>query len=167
MISAQSKIDNGKERSKASGDKHILIALDRTENAERAVLYVADFLGGQEGVCATLLSIVAEPSEDYFQSDFERANWLENQYSTTREILENYREILIHSGFSESKIDVRIIINYCTSIAECIIEEQKNLDCCTIVVSRRIISRQEEFLMGSTSSKILHTPKNCAIWVVE
>ncbi len=167
MILARSKIDNNKERLKTPEDRHILIALDRTENAKRAVLYVADFLGGHEGVRATLLSIVTEPSEDYFENDFERADWLDSQYISTKEMLENYRDILIHSGFIESKIDIRIIINYCTSIAECIIEEQKNLDCCTIVVSRRIISRQEEFLMGSTSSKILHTPKNCAIWVIE
>ena len=155
------------ERRAATRDRHILIALDETENAKRALLYAADFLGGQPGVRATLLRIITDPLEDYFENDLERADWLEEQYKTADELLKNYRNILAHAGFEKHKINVRVIMNYCSAIAECILEEQKNLGCCTIVIGRRSISRKEEFLFGSTSSKLLHAPKSCAVWVVE
>jgi nucleotide-binding universal stress UspA family protein len=155
------------ERRSPARDRHILIALDETENAKRALLYVADFLGGQPGVRATLLRIITDPLEDYFDNDFERADWLEEQYRSANKMLKNYRNILVHSGFEKHKINTRVVMNYSPAIAECILEEQKNLGCCTIVIGRRVISRKEEFLFGSTSNKILHAPKNCAVWIVE
>ena len=36
----------------------------------------------------------------------------------------------------------------------------------TVVVGRRGVSRQEEFLFGSVSSKIIHAAKDLAVWVV-
>jgi len=55
----------------------------------------------------------------------------------------------------------------CTSLAECILDEQRRLSCGTVVIGRRGISRKEEFMFGSTSSKILHTAKDCSVWVIE
>ena len=36
-------------------DKHLLIAVDESDSSRRAVLYVADFLGGFPGFTVTLL----------------------------------------------------------------------------------------------------------------
>jgi nucleotide-binding universal stress UspA family protein len=36
----------------------------------------------------------------------------------------------------------------------------------TIVVGRQGLSRKEEFLFGSVSSKIVSHARNCAVWVV-
>ncbi|GBD96621.1 MAG TPA: universal stress protein [Nitrospirae bacterium] len=148
-------------------DRHILIALDESENARRALLYAADFLGGTPGFRATLLRIIPEPPEDYFDSDEERNKWIEDRRSTAKEMLENYRKILIQSGFREDKVDVLINVRSCPSVAKCILDEQKRLGCCTVVVGRRGISKKEEFIFGSTSNKILHNGKNCAVWVIE
>ena len=148
-------------------DRHVLVAIDTSENAKRAVLYVADFLGGVPGFRVTLLSIVSEPSEDYFETDEERKTWIEKQSSESEKLLLKYREVLIQSGFSEEKVVVRVEVINCPSIGDCILEEQKRLGCCTIVVGRRGISKKEEFLYGSTSNRILHSGKNCAVWVIE
>ena len=148
-------------------DRHILIALDESENAKRALLYAADFLGGMPGFRATLLSIIPEPPEDYFDSDEDRNKWIEDRRSTAKEMLENYRKILIQSGFREDKVDVLVDVGSCPSVAGCILDEQKKLGCCTVVVGRRGISKKEEFIFGSTSNKILHNGKNCAVWVIE
>ena len=148
-------------------DRHVLVALDRSENAKRAVLYVADFLGGVPGFRVTLLSIVPEPSEDYFETGEERKAWIEEHSSVAEKMLRNYRDVLIQSGFSEDKVVVRVDIRNCPSIADCILDDQKKLGCCTIVLGRRGISKKEEFLYGSTSSKVLHSGKNCAVWVIE
>jgi hypothetical protein len=55
----------------------------------------------------------------------------------------------------------------CTSIAECILGERERFVCGTVVIGRRGISKKEEFLFESISSKILHSARDCAVWVIE
>ncbi|KPJ98980.1 MAG: hypothetical protein AMK71_10485 [Nitrospira bacterium SG8_35_4] len=148
-------------------DRHVLVALDESEMAEKAVLYVGDFLGGVPGFRVTLLTIIPEPSEDYFNSEEERTAWIEGHRTGALNLLEKYRQILIQAGFKKNKVQVRVDMKKSISLADCILDEQKALDCCTVVVGRRGISKKEEFIFGSTSSKIVHTGKNCAVWVIE
>lgn len=148
-------------------DRHLLIAVDASENAKRAVLYVADFLGGVPGFHVTMLTIIPEPPVDYFDAEKDRGKWIEDQRSEALQRLDKYRQILLQSGFREDKVATVADVRNCPSIADCIIDEQQRLKCCTIVVGRRGISKKEEFLFGSTSNKILHSGKNCAVWVIE
>jgi nucleotide-binding universal stress UspA family protein len=114
-----------------------------------------------------LLNIIPEPPEDYFKTTEERHGWIESHRHKTEQMLENYRQILIQSGFSEGKVSVKLNIKDCPSVAECILDELKELKACTVVIGRRGISKKEEFLFGSTSSKIIHYAKNCSVWVIE
>lgn len=148
-------------------DRHLLIAVDPTENSKRAVLYVADFLGGFPGFRVTLLSIVPEPDEDFFDTEEEKVAWSREKREEADKMLENYRQILIQSGFSPDKVQVRSCVNEMKALSEAILDSQQGLSCCTIVVGRHHKSKSEEFLFGSTSSKIIHEAKNCAVWVVE
>jgi nucleotide-binding universal stress UspA family protein len=148
-------------------ERHILIAVDGSENSKRAVIYVADFFGRYRDVFITLLSIVPEPSEDYFATDGERDQWLEEKKTEMNRILAEYKEILTGRGFQEEQLEVLLIIRVCTSIGEAILEEQERLGCSMVVVGRRGISHNEEFIFGSTSNKILHQAKNCAVMVIE
>lgn len=157
----------GTENFNPVDDRHILIAIDESENAKRALLYAGDFLGGVPGFRSTLLSIIPEPSEDYFESETDREKWIEEQRSRAKELLEKYRQILVQSGFNGNKVDIRIDVRHCPSVAECILDVQRELGCCTIVVGRRGISKKEEFIFGSTSNRLLHSGKNCAVWVIE
>ena len=45
-------------------DRHLLIAVDDSENAKRAILYVADVLRGSHGFRATILNVIPEPPEE-------------------------------------------------------------------------------------------------------
>lgn len=149
------------------GERHILLAVDGSENARRAVLYVGDFLGGNRGFRVTLLNIIPEPPADYFGSEKDRREWADKQRTESLSMLEQYRTLLVQSGFPESRVEVRLDIRFCPSLADRILEEQKKLRCCTVVMGRRGISKKEEFIFGSTSNKILHSAKNCAVWVIE
>jgi nucleotide-binding universal stress UspA family protein len=151
----------------AIGDRHVLIAVDDSKNAERAVLYAADFLGGVPGFRATMITVIPKPPEDYFSNDEERQAWLTDHTSEAEKMLDRYREVLIQSGFSDNKVDMIVDVRDCPSIADCIIDMQQRLECCTVIVGRRGISKKEEFLFGSTSSKVVHSGKNCAVWVIE
>ncbi len=155
------------EHSDTLKDRHVLIALDESDNAQRALLYAADFLGGVPGFRVTLLCIVPEPPDDYFDTDQNRQQWIEDQRAKAEGLLRKYRRILIQSGFGEDKVALLVEVKKCPSVAECILDEQRKLGCCTVVVGRRGISKKEEFIFGSTSSKLLHSGKNCAVWVIE
>jgi nucleotide-binding universal stress UspA family protein len=148
-------------------DRHILIAVDDTESSQRAVLYVADFLGDAPGFRATIFSLLPLPTTEFFESEEERSTWIRERLSKMEGLLETYRKILIQSGFPEEKVFSEVVVKESPSIAEGIMDEQQKLGSCTIVVARHGISREEEFLMGSTTNKLLHMPKNCSLWIIE
>ena len=148
-------------------ERHLLAAVDESANSRRAVMYLADFFCGHPEVFVTLLAVIPEPSEDFFASEPEREGWLAERRATLDKALIDYRLILLSAGFSENQIAIRLVERKCVSIAEVILEEQDKLRCCIVVVGRRGVSHNEEFLLGSTSSKILHHAKNCAVMVVE
>jgi len=150
-----------------TGDRHILIALDESENAKRALLYAADFLGGAPGFRATVLNVVPVPPEDFFAAGQDREKWIEEKRALSGGMLEKYREILVQSGFSADKVATRVEMAHGRSVAECVLDVQRELNCCTVIVGRRGISKRDEFIYGSTSSKVLHSGRNCAVWVIE
>jgi len=130
-------------------------------------MYLADFFCNDKNVFITILSIIPEPSEDYFATEDERGKWVADQEHEMSEVLDGYKQILVEAGFTDSQIDVQLIIRPCTSIGDAILEEQAKLRCCIVVVGRRGISHNEEFIFGSTSNKILHHATNCAVMVIE
>ncbi len=148
-------------------ERHVLVAVDESANSKRAVMYIADFFSGAREIFITLLSILPEPSEDFFPTDEARLTWIEEKKSAMEGVLTGYQEILRGAGFTDEQIASHLVIRPCTSVAEVILEEQKRLHSCIVVVGRRGITHQEEFVFGSTSNKILHQAQNCAVLVVE
>jgi len=148
-------------------NKNILIAVDESENARRAVLYVAQLLEGAAGFSVTILHVINEPEEDYFPTTDEKEKWLSQYKEKIDKMLEDYRQILIQRGFNRSAVSVRSTIRYCPSMAQCILEERDETEYSTVVVGRQGLSRSQEFLFGSVSSKIVNYARNCTVWVVE
>ncbi len=149
-------------------ERHLLAAVDESGNSKRAVMFLADFFSDSPNVFITLLSIIPEPSEDFFPNDAERQAWLREKEAGMQKHLAGYKEILTSAGFAEARIATRLSVRPgAISVGDAILEEQEKLRCCIVVVGRRGISHSEEFVFGSTSSKILHHAKHCAVMVVE
>ena len=148
-------------------DRHFLIAVDDSESSKRAVLYVADIVGGFPGFALTLLSIIPEPEEDFFDSEEEQVAWTRGKLEAANVMLENYRQVLIHAGFPPEKVRIRSCVGEEKSFAEAILDTRCDLSCCTVVVGRHHKSKTEEFLFGSTSTKLIREAENCAVWVIE
>lgn len=148
-------------------ERHLLAAVDESANSRRAVMYLADFFCKNTDVFITLLSIIPAPSEDYFPTEAKRQEWIAEQKQMREQVLQEYKDILLDAGFAEDKIRVQLTLKPCTSIGDAILEEQDKLKCCIVVVGRRGISHDEEFVFGSTSNKILHHAKKCAVMIVE
>jgi nucleotide-binding universal stress UspA family protein len=148
-------------------ERHIMVAVDSSDNAKRAVLFVGDFFGCYQGFQVTLLHIILEPEATFFPNDQERQKWLADQLAEAKTMMAGYKNILVDAGFPEDKVNVRIEMMQAPSVADCIIKEQEELKCCTIVIGRRGISKKEEFIFGSTSNRIIHEAKKCAVLVIE
>ncbi|MDY6953099.1 MAG: universal stress protein, partial [Thermodesulfobacteriota bacterium] len=93
--------------------------------------------------------------------------WLSQYRQKVNTLLDDCREILIRAGFDPKDVSVRSPLRYCPSMAECILSERDEIEYDTIVVGRQGLSRSEEFLFGSVSSKIVTHARNCTVWVVE
>ncbi len=144
--------------------KHILIAVDSSESSKKAVEYVANIVGDSQGVRATLINLSRIPTEG---NKCKKSLLLIKDLFNAARILYIYGKILIKSGFSWRDIIIRPIPVDSDSVAESIINEQRNRGCCTVVVGRRQeLSRKEEFLYGSTSNTLRRITNECALWVV-
>lgn len=148
-------------------ERHIMVAVDNSDNAKRAVLFVGDFFGCYQGFQVTLLHIILEPEATFFPNNEERQKWLSDKLSEAKTMMDGYKHILVDAGFPEDKVNVRIEMMRAPSVADCIIKEQEEMKCCTIVIGRRGISKKEEFIFGSTSNRIIHEAKKCAVLVIE
>lgn len=148
-------------------NRNIMIAVDESENAQRAVMYVARLLGGIRGFKVTILHVIREPEEDYFPTESDRQTWYDEYRLTVGEMLGRYSNLLIDAGFNPEDISTRSTVRYCPSMAECILTETDNREYSTLVVGRKGITHKEEFLFGSISGKIIRTAKNCTVWVVQ
>ncbi len=148
-------------------NKNILIAVDESENACRAVSYVGQFLAAIKGFKVLILHVIRQPEEDYFPTSSEKDQWLDQYKLKVDSMLKDYRQILIRAGFAPEDVSVRSTLRYCPSLAECILAERDQTGYSTIVVGRQGLSRSEEFLFGSVSSKIVNHARDCTIWVVE
>jgi nucleotide-binding universal stress UspA family protein len=151
----------------ASLNKNFLIAVDDSDNSRRAVQYVGYLLGHMKGVHVTLLHVIPEPEEDYFPEDEQKRQWLKKYREKLDAILDEYGRMLVADGFTEDAVEKRLTLRYCPSMAECILAERDERQYATIVVGRQGLSRKEEFLFGSISSKIVNHAHHCTVWVVE
>ena len=148
-------------------NKNILIAVDESENARRAVSYVGQFLAVIKGFKVLILHVIRQPEEDYFPTSSEKDQWFGQHKQKVDTMLKDYRQILIRAGFAPEDVSVRSTLRYCPSLAECILAERDQTGYSTIVVGRQGRSRSEEFLFGSVSSKIVNHARDCTVWVVE
>jgi len=147
-------------------NRNVLLAVDDSENARRAVGYVGFMLGGLEGFRVTLLHVISVPEEDYFVRVEEKEKWLDDYRRKIESLLAEYRRELITAGVPDEAVETRLPQRHCPSIAECILLELDRTEYGTIVVGRQGLSRKEEFLFGSVSSKIVGHARNCTVWVV-
>ena len=148
-------------------NKNILIAVDESEDARRAVSYVGHLLEGLSGFKVTILHVVPEPEAEYFPTSTQKEEWLTQYILRMDALLEEYRQLLIQKGFDPEDVTAKSKLRYCLSMAACILSERDESECSTIVIGRQGLSRNEEFLFGSISSKVVTHARNCTVWVVE
>jgi len=152
---------------------NVLIAFDDSENAMRAVDYVARFLAKDCRVTlfsvipdtATLCDMNSPELTPYFKSQRDAFCVLEDK---KKEILTGAqlkaRTLLVTNGFDEKLIQIKSDTKKKGIARDIAAEAQLGYD--LIVVGRRGISGIKEFLLGSTSQKVLHLAQEVSILIV-
>ncbi|MBW2065485.1 MAG: universal stress protein [Deltaproteobacteria bacterium] len=153
--------------------KKILVAMDDSENAMRAVQYVAASFKPEHEV--TLFSVIPDTAAVCDMNSPELTPFFLSQQGIfctmedkKRELVkkaaEKARQILTAAGFDANKLTVKIE-NRKKSVARDIIEEAKSgYD--TVVMGRRGLSSIEEMFLGSVSQKVLHASKGLTVILV-
>ena len=153
--------------------KKILIAIDDSENAMRAVEFVATTFTPDHEV--TLFSVIPDTMAicemnspeliPYFQAQQESFCLLEDQKRKLMgNSLEKAKSLLIKAGFDEEALAVMANPKK-QGIARDIAEEAGK-GYSMVVMGRRGLSGIKEFLMGSVSQKVLHLTKNTSVLLV-
>jgi nucleotide-binding universal stress UspA family protein len=146
----------------------ILIAIDLSENSLRAVDYVGEMISCHPKAEITLMHVIKEPSSDIMPDAEERSRHVDKLRAETLSLMEEAAKRLTSRGTNEKCICLKIqVCKKLPSVVELILSEAGSGGYGTIVVGRRGMSKKEEFLFGSISSKIVREAKGCTVWVIE
>lgn len=151
-----------------SSENKVLVAVDLSENSLKAVDYVGQMLRYHERVEITLLTVIKEPSADIVPDEAERKRMVEDSRRETLALMEQAGARLTARGIPEKHIRIKLqVCQKPMSISDLILNEQQEGGYGTLVVGRRGVSKKEEFLFGSVSSRVVRDAKHCAVWVIE
>ena len=155
-------------------EKKILIAIDDSENAMRAVEFTAKSFTADYNI--TLFSVVLDTPAicdlnspgltPYFMSQKAAFCGLEDQKKDlVTKAMREAREILLKAGFEEKNISIKLEGKE-KGVARGIVDEA-NSGYDLIVLGRRGLSGIKEFFLGSISQKVLQSAKGVSILIVD
>ena len=152
----------------------ILVAFDDSENAMRAVDYIASMFSKDHEI--TLFSIIPDTAAicdmnspsliPYFQEKQASFCALEDQKKElVDEALQKAKGHLVSAGFDEKNITTKVRTREKGIVRDIVNEANKGYD--TIVVGRKGHSGVSEFIFGNVSQKILHLARDVSVIVVD
>jgi nucleotide-binding universal stress UspA family protein len=151
----------------------ILIAFDSSENAMRAVEYVAKSFSPEDTVTlfhvfsdtAVLCDMHSPELAEYFiaqQSSFCVLEEKKKQH--VKEAMEKAKDLLLEAGFREKGIGFKLETKKRGIARDILREAEDGYD--LIVIGRRGLSAIAEFFIGSVSQKVLNAAKRTAVLIV-
>lgn len=154
-------------------EKKILVAIDDSENARRAVMFVAKFFTPDSHI--TLFNVIPDTAAlcemnspeltPYFISQQSSFCLLEEKKKElVDEATHKAKEILLEAGFEEKNITTKSEIKK-SGVARDIVNEAKS-GYSVIVMGRRGLSGIKDFILGSVSHKVFNAAKDVSILVV-
>ena len=153
---------------KNAPEETVLIAADSGPAAERAVRYAGRILSDSRRFRVILFSLVSHPEAEFYESPEEQKQEEEKREKSAGLCLEKYVKILEDAGLPRERMETRVRAGRFPSIAEEILREMSLVKARTLIAGRRGIPRSQEFLMGSSTSSLLHNlPPDHALWIVD
>jgi len=149
--------------------RKILLAVDGSDEAFRAVQYAAGFAAGSRAEVA-LCHVVRQMGLEVFASPPPTDQELEKQFRQKamvhiQAMFNKCRDCLVKAGMAADHIDCMCRFGSMSRSADILMEARKG-GYGTIVLGRRGISKVREFLMGRVTNKVLNGAEGLAVWVV-
>jgi nucleotide-binding universal stress UspA family protein len=156
----------------------LLIALDSSEGAWRAVAYVAEAFGKAPGTQVTLLHILSGLPPAYWDDghilgDKEResrqrlvAAWQAEQEKQWQGLVNKAENHLTGAGLPKAAVTSLFKPKH-YDVAEDILNAAETEGCGTIVMGRRGLGMAKALLLGSVTNKVVQNAKGCAVTIVE
>jgi len=152
----------------------ILVAFDDSENAMRAVEFIATSFTKDQQI--TLFSVLPDTAAicdmnspsltPYFISKQTEFCALEDQKKElVNKALQKAKELLLNVGFEEKNITIKVQAKKKGVVRDIINEANSGYD--TIVLGRRGLSGIKDFILGSVSQKVLHLAKDISVILVD
>jgi nucleotide-binding universal stress UspA family protein len=154
-------------------ENKLLVAFDDSENAMRAVEYIAKYFATDSKITlfniaqdtAALCDMNSPALTPYFKSQQSAFCTLEEKKkSLVDSALQKARKKLIAAGFEEKNITIKAETKKKGVARDIVKESQSGYD--TIVLGRRGQSGIKDFLLGSVSQKVFHLVKDKSVLVV-
>jgi len=149
--------------------KDVLIAVDNSESALRAVDYAGFMLNGTD---SRIVLFHTKRSLRRFlpKSIFEdipgiAQQWSEKAAEAIAPVMEKAKQMLVSAGIEENRIQT-VTFEGSRNPAKDILAEADKYGCGTIVLGRQGDSGNKEFTMGSIARKVIDGASDKAIWVV-
>lgn len=149
--------------------KKVLIAMDSSENALRAVDHAGFMLSGTD--CqVTLFHSKRHLRRFVPQEIIEAAPELEELWTNKAgeqiaPYMKKAKDILLEAGIPEVQLKTKVV-DGTRDAASDILKEAKSNNCGTLVLGRRGHSGVKEFFMGSVTRKVLQGCAGMAVWLV-
>ncbi|OEU65228.1 MAG: hypothetical protein BA867_10715 [Desulfobacterales bacterium S5133MH16] len=154
-------------------DKKILVAIDDSENAMRAVEFIANLFTTDSKI--TLFNVIQDTAAlcemnspeltPYFKSQQSSFCLLEEKkQELVNQAVQKAKEILMDAGFEEKNITVKSVIKKRGIARDIIKEAQAGYN--AIVLGRRGLSGIKDFILGSVSQKVSNSAKDISVLVV-
>jgi len=159
----------------------ILLAVDESENSDRAVKYVGSLLRRTPETAVTLFHVLKPMPRELLehggsenpaaeaqlgqQLRKQQEDWIQREGESESQVLKKACETLTQSGFDRTQVALKL--GHEDDIARNILEEAQNGHHDTIVVGRHGTSRVKRLFGGGVTDQLLRQARGFTIWVVE
>ena len=146
--------------------KNILVALDRSEGAMRAVDFVGELMGGHD-FNVTLLHVIRNGEQIKPGASFKPMpeEDIQTEEQKMQAVFDEAKRRLVDYGFKPDHVTSKVITG-AQSPPRTIVKEAEQGGYSPIVIGRRGLSRFQEFFMGSVSNQVIQLGVEQAVWVV-
>lgn len=157
--------------------RKILVAVDSSDNSARAVEYTATMINSSPDFRVSLVYVEHLPERDIYPDE---QSWLQacgEEKNKVKDFLAQAEQTLVENGVRPENIGTRYVTAQEQAafaedvrgrgVAFHLMRIQKEGGFGTVAVGRRGVSKAQEFLFGSVSTRIIHHIENCTVWVVE